>query len=92
MTLHRSNEDLEGHMNTGIEWPVYAYVGPQGEGEEVARLRAVNNELCELLVEVYPYLEKWHAQQSGYGERMAAAYTAIMGRKVEEALARARAT
>lgn len=42
---HRSNEELEGHMNTGIEWPVYAYVGQQGEGEEVARLRAMLTEV-----------------------------------------------
>lgn len=52
---HRSSEDAEGHMNTGIEWPVYAYVGHEApawvaeyealradylkQGEEVERLK-----------------------------------------------------
>lgn len=41
--MHRSHEDTPGHMNTGIEWPVYAYVGNPLQ-ERVAELESLVNE------------------------------------------------
>lgn len=50
--MHRSHEELEGHMNTGIEWPMpLVDVAVNPLQAEVERLTRENEELQAMLDE-----------------------------------------